>query len=266
LESHWRRLSRALEHAHALDSAICRWLNEDSCRVVREHDPERGRTAYVLRHDPIPSHWADLVGEAFHNMRSGLDHLALALNRKGYAERNGGTALPSDAEAASEFPIFGNKNTKGDPIDGAKAFRSAARRYRNMPTGAQELIRDLQPFHAGADFEGNRLWPVHELNGIDKHRIDLAVSATIPKQLYKVQFDFVTEMALGAGGPMYDGEELCHWVIPPGAKEPDVDLYFPRAVAFGKGTMLAGAPVVPAIREIANTIRFKVAFPLDRFL
>src|SRR6188472_1699935 len=125
MRSHWRRFNRALEHIQAADKAIGRWLDSDAYRIVREHDPQTRRTAYVAWFGDLPAELPDFVGEAVHNMRSALDHMALALNKKGYAEAYGGAALPVTEVTSSLFPIYGNLNNKGQPMNGAEAFRSA---------------------------------------------------------------------------------------------------------------------------------------------
>jgi hypothetical protein len=265
MESHWRRFNRALEHIQTADRVIYRWLESDAYRIIREHDPEARRTAYVARFGNLPSELPDLVGEAVHNMRSALDHLALALNAKGYAEANGGAPLPVAEEAKSSFPIFGNANQRGEPADGEHLFQSAIG-YRNMPQGAIDLVEALQPYNRGDHFRDHPLWIIHELNRIDKHRIDLAVSASAPRQSFDANFPQVSEAVLGTGGPLYNGKELSWWVIPAGAEEPEVELQFTRGVAFGGGVALAGAPVIQSLRDVRNFLRYEVAFPLDRFL
>jgi hypothetical protein len=265
MESHWRRFNRALEHIQAADKAIGRWLGSDAYRIVKEHDPKTRRTAYVARFGDLPTELPDLVGEAAHNMRSALDHLALALNTKGYAEANGGAELPAAEVASSSFPIYGNVSNKGQPMNGTDAFRSATS-YRNMPQGAADLIEELQPYNRGEDFASDPLWIVHELNRIDKHRIDLAASASAPQQAISGSFPAIDEGKLGIGGPVYDGKELSWWVVSKGAEEPDADFRFTRGVAFGEGTPLSGQPVVRSLHEVRNFLRYKVAFPLDRFL
>lgn len=265
MESHWRRFNRALEHIQAADKAIGRWLDSDAYRIVKEHDPEARRTAYIARVGDLPAELPDLVGETAHNLRSALDHLALALNAEGYAEANGGAELPEAEVAGSSFPIYGNMSNKGKPMSGADAFRSASS-YRNMPQGAIDLIEDLQPYKRGEDFASDPLWVVHELNRIDKHRIDLSASASTPRQEISASFPAIDEGELGIGGPVYAGKELSWWVVPEGAEEPDTDFRFTRGVAFGEGTPLSGQPVVRCLREMRNFLRYKVAFPLDRFL
>ena len=233
MRSHWRRFNRALEHIQAADKAIGRWLDSDAYRIVREHDPQTRRTAYVAWFGDLPAELPDFVGEAVHNMRSALDHMALALNKKGYAEAYGGAALPVTEVTSSLFPIYGNLNNKGQPMNGAEAFRSATG-YRNMPQGAVNLIEKLQPYNQGQDFTSNPLWIVHELNRIDKHRIDLTASASSPMQLINASFPAIDEGVIGVGGPMHNGKELSWWVISKGADEPYEDLHFARGVAFGE--------------------------------
>jgi hypothetical protein len=267
MESHWRRLNRALDHIQTLDRSICRWLNGDAYRIVKEHDAKTGRTAYVARITEIPAEWPNLVGDAVHGLRSALDHLAFALNSKGYADAHNGDALPSDVENASAFPIFGNENNKGEPTDGEAGFRSKVSSYRHMPEGAKVLIERLQPYQRRDGFTSDPLWGIHVLSRIDKHRIDLDVTAQAPEQRIDFQaHGFVAEAGLGAGGAVYDGKELSYWVIPKDAREPDTDFAFRRGVAFGQGTLFRNQPVVPTLRGIRNFIRYKVAFPLDRFL
>ncbi len=207
-----------------------------------------------------------MVGDAVHGLRSALDHLAFALNAKGYADAHKGAALPAKDEAASAFPIFGNVNQRGEPTDGEASFRSAVHTYRHMPPGAKIVVEKLQPYQRGDKFRQDPLWAIHELSRVDKHRIDLAVIAAPPDQLFSGHFPAVDEAAIGVGGPVHDGKELTYWVTSEGAAEPDVDFHFTRGVAFGQATPLGNQPVVPTLRGIRNYLRYKVALPLGRFL
>jgi hypothetical protein len=265
LEAHWRRLNRALDHINTLDSSIQGWLDSDAYRIVKEHDAESRRTAYVAHIGPTPSDWPDLVGEAVHSLRSALDRLAFALNAKGYADAHNGAEIPAERESDSAFPIFGLVNQRGQPMDGERAFRSSTS-HRDMPSGAVAVIENLQPYKRGQDFRLDPLWAIHELSRVDKHRIDLGVTAAPPATHVRGKFPAVDAMALGAGGPVHNGKELSYWVTSKGAEEPDVDFKFARGVAFGEATPLRDQPVVPTLRGIRDYLRFRVAFPLDRFL
>lgn len=265
LESHWRRFNRALDHIYTLDRSIKRWLASDAYRICKEHYPETRRTAYVAHIDSVPDDWPDLVGEVVHSLRSALDRQAFALNAKGYAETHNGAKIPAQGESESSFPIFGNVNQRGDPVDGQHSFRSSTS-YRYMPAGAKTKLEQLQPYKRGENFRSDPLWAIHELSRVDKHRIDLEVAAAGPDQTISGHFPAVDDTGLGAGGPVYDGKELSYWVTAKGAEEPDVKLDFTRHVAFGQSTPLRDQPVVPTLRGIRNYLRYKVAFPLDRFL
>jgi hypothetical protein len=104
--SHWLKLSRALDHVDALDRAIKGWLAGDSYRFVKEYDTETRRVAIVARiSEPIPPAWGPMIGDVVHNLRSALDHLAFALNAKGYADANNGATLPEDGTEARYQPV-----------------------------------------------------------------------------------------------------------------------------------------------------------------
>lgn len=219
----------------------------------------------MARVGPTPDGWADLVGDIVHSLRSALDHLAFALNAKGYADTHNGAAIPPERQTDSSFPIFGLVNQRGMPRDGRRAFGTSSS-YRFMPAGAVEAIKKLQPYNRGQEFRRDPLWAIHELSRIDKHRIDLVVTAAPPTQRFNAYFTAVDEAAFGIGGPVYDGKELSYWVVSEGASEPDVDLDFTRGVAFGESTVLRNQPVIASLKGIRNYLRFKVAFPLGKYL
>ncbi len=246
---------------------MCRWLSGDAYRIVKEHDAKARRTAYVARISSIPDNWSELVSDAVHGLRSALDHLAFALNEKGCADTHNGASLPAKDANASAFPIFGNESNEGKPMDGEHAFRSAVGTYRHIPAGALSRIEELQPYQRGDDFRRDPLWAIHALSRVDKHRIDLEITASQPSMdIARAYIPETSDAAIGIGGPVYDGKELTYWVTPEGADEPDLDPYFARGVAFGERTPLGDQPVIPTLRGIRNYLRYKVAFPLDRFL
>lgn len=124
-----------------------------------------------------------------------------------------------------------------------------------------------QPYGRGEDFRNDPLWALHELSRVDKHQIDLDVTGSCPQtSIGSIYFEAVEESGLGYAGPVQDGTELAYWVIPSGYKEPDAELDFTRGVAFGQTTLLRNQPVIPTLRGIRNYLRFKVVFPLAKFL
>jgi hypothetical protein len=113
-----------------------------------EQDPKTGDIFYRIwfPRDP-PDEFALVAGEAIHQLRSSLDHLAWQL-----VEANGG--LPDDKTG---FPIC-----KTPP----KKKAGFERKVMGICPGAISVINALQPYQSGDD----ALWKLQELNNIDKHR------------------------------------------------------------------------------------------------
>ena len=147
------------KHLDTLDSEIEQWRsgsrNPFRLQRIRDGVPLTEFRAKV-RFDPtIPDSIPLLIGDAVHNLRSALDHLACALvNTKG----------PSTYEAGRtriEFPIF---------ADQVKFKSNGASKIRKMDTEARKEIEAVQPYHAGDNARSGRLWILHQLDIIDKHR------------------------------------------------------------------------------------------------
>ena len=261
------KLDSASEHLDALNDSVKGWLHSDAYRIVGERDLETRRSQIVTRIDGELPDWNILIGEVAHQLRSALDHLALALNRKGYADAHKGAALPVKDRIASEYPICGDQDANGNVGQGPALFKKAKRRYRNMPIDAIRLIESCQPYGAGPQrFVEHPLWIVHELDRVDKHHEPLAVAAAVPEsQVHGFSGSF-DQAVLGAGGPTHDGHVLSYWVTKEGTPEPDPKFYFARDVAFGEGTPVSGAAVVPTLRHVLKQVKGGLIVPLERFL
>ena len=134
--------------------------------------PERiddvlGREWYVLRlpfEPPEPSErWGLLAGDAMHNTRSALDHLACRLvehNRKKVSVR-------------TAFPIWPNEpKNKAD----RKRFRGA---IAGMSAPHKKSVRQLQPYANPGSAESAKLIAVAALDNLDKHQILVPLLSTI---------------------------------------------------------------------------------------
>ena len=104
------KLDRACEHLQLLDNQTRTWIEGEPYGVIDESNPEplphplgrgyQSRRFRVNRVSPIPPCWGPIIGDCVFNLRSALDHLALALARKH-------TPGMTDAQVGgSEFPIF----------------------------------------------------------------------------------------------------------------------------------------------------------------
>jgi hypothetical protein len=122
-------------------------------RVDVETDPTQP-IVQILKADPVPPPLLCIVGDAVHNLRSALDHLACELvraNRKGPGPQ-------------TEFPILDG------PITTAKREARFAAKVEGMRQEVIDAIRDVHPYQGG----NNTLWRLHRLDAIDKHNVLLA--------------------------------------------------------------------------------------------
>ena len=269
--SYWIKVDRALDHIDALDRSIKAWLDSDAYTITKEIKEEGGneQTSFIAHiPDPLPDDWSPLIGDAVHNLRSALDHIALALNAKGYADANNGAFLPVRAETAFEFPIIGDENADGKLGEGAAMFHKAAtRRLREAPAGAVAAIDLAQPYKRGKDFRDHPLWLVFDLDRVDKHRKLVAAGAATPASSHQMQFHgLLIEATLGWSGPVHDQLDLAHWIQPIGTPEPDHQVRFVRGVAFDEGMPGFGMPVVKTLRRLRDYLRADLLPALERFL
>jgi hypothetical protein len=124
------------------------------CEAGRKQDSKTGEIVfYVINVPDIDPKISLMAGDAIHNLRSVLDHLAWKL-----VEANG--KKPTEATG---FPIF----------DTPKKYKSgAARKVEGMGQIAIQKIDALHPYKG----RNNELWTLHRLDIIDKHRLILAMA------------------------------------------------------------------------------------------
>jgi hypothetical protein len=76
------KIERAKEHIRDLDAAIGDFLRDEPYRLGAKPHPVaeiKHTTLYVAEVKPITSRLSLLIGDAIHNLRSALDHLAWQL-------------------------------------------------------------------------------------------------------------------------------------------------------------------------------------------
>ncbi len=191
------KMDRAQEHLDRLDDEIRPWRTSKPYRLVRErHEvPVTEFRAKVRINPPIPKPVPLLIGDAVHNMRSALDHLANAL-----VIQNG--KIPN---TSTEFPLFADR-----PPSKSEKARFMSKIDKMSPAARRQIIR-LQPYHRGNDAHFESLWILHRLDIIDKHR-ELSIIGgrySLPDTFRPQE---VNEAMLVQGGRIYipfnDGDEI----------------------------------------------------------
>lgn len=158
---------------HPIDSAMMKldWAkfhlqNLDRSKSEYQQEMQRRSPAFV---SPPLATWALIVGDAVHNMRCALDHIAYGL-----AVENRRPAKPSGKPT---FPLLQHKNPK---------LREA---LADIAPAAIDVIERFQPYE-----RRNQLWMLSVLDNADKHhqisvyptrhRIDLQIESSASQPAY----------------------------------------------------------------------------------
>ncbi len=171
------KIERAQYHLEAINKAVRDFISEDNQIVIFERDPNIIDNYLVkIKFKSLPPQLLPLiVGDALQNLRSSLDHIALALTI-----RHSGEAISKDVERACQFPIIGDTSKKGEPGMGPQMWRSNSGVKIGMASPkAQRIIEVLQPYQRGKDFDAHPLWVLNELCNGDKHRVLTMVTGVI---------------------------------------------------------------------------------------
>ncbi len=149
------KIERAKTHLNDFDRRARRI--EDACRkaIVRERDEERSE--YVFRFKRVPRLrpvLSAVIGDAIHNLRGSLDHLAWQL-----VIATGGT--PS---VATNFPIHKKLLAPDHMGDTRPQIRPG------VPEELREILDELQPYKRTPKPVNHELAILHQLDINDKHR------------------------------------------------------------------------------------------------
>jgi hypothetical protein len=189
--SHFLKYRRAAKHLDDLEAAFTRWLREG--RHTHRLEPDPNASDYLLikaSAEEVPADpFSLLIGDAVHNFRSCLDHLA-------YALMCAHTTQPSeDMTRESQFPIVGDVNRNGLANQGPTMFQSQRKCIAGISPAAQAIIEELQPYQRATDFQSDPLWKLSVLSNIDKHRIPHLVTSylhAITFYPFRPKFPFLT--------------------------------------------------------------------------
>jgi hypothetical protein len=160
------KVQRAKKHILDLDGAINAFLAAKPYEITGQPDPDmRQVRVYVTKVDPVPDELACLAGDAIHNLRSALDHLAYQIFLAGP------NPVPARAHSVY-FPIFGSD---------AKYKAEKLRKIQSATQEALDALDAIEPYKGG---KGHHLWVLDNLNNVDKHCLVITVCAACPAISY----------------------------------------------------------------------------------
>ncbi len=252
IASHRARLDRAHDHVQTVTHELRRWLDVHAPFPTDELDPTTGSNVVrAALSEEIPAAWGPLIGDALHNLRSSLDHLAFALT---VANTQG--SLPATLERSCEFPIFSTEE---------RFQKSAGRAVGGIAEDARRVIADLQPYQRGKDFGIDPLWLLHELSNIDKHRRPALTSLYVEPTM-DVGSGEVEAFEVSPPGPIEAGKEFVLGTYRGGNQTVDVGFGFVYDIAFKEPLAWQPAWVIQILYGIWAHIRDAVFPSLEPFL
>jgi hypothetical protein len=158
---------RAVEHLEALEAVISSLIKGDPkpIRLVSQPNAEETREEFRVHIvSPIPPRVDLIFGDCVHNLRSALDHLAVALGVLNGADPNDDTiSFPIRTSEAAFYRKYESGSRKG-----AFARSSGMHSIRALGPDAQAFIEGLQPYRRPDQL--GVLWELQYLDNRDKHR------------------------------------------------------------------------------------------------
>lgn len=220
-DSAWLKWAWAIVDANVLGDNINAVAAQPNLQmpVGLTHEYEAKRHCIIVRvsevANPFPPLWGLLLGDAVHNFRSSLDHLAWALYKRGRTPN-----LSQKKERRVQFPICSERD----------AFNNALkRRLPGVHRADIALVRRYQPYRYGKrNLDRHVLLTLAKLSNADKHRTIQPVVAVPENATYTLgepeHCIFRRLVAPKARFKLEPGAELARIYVKKTGPEPYIDV------------------------------------------
>jgi hypothetical protein len=234
------KLDRVDTNVEGYSAELRAYIASDPYEVVPKFDPESGWHDVLVKVMPPPAVFGLIVGEAAHNLRSVLDHLAWQL-----ANLDGDPPEPNRVQ----FPICA---TKPDDFLNLK-------RLNGMREPHRAILELMQPYNAPD--RPQVLEMLAWVSNTDKHRL-LHTTATTGEQFVPHFIEARAGYALsntefGYRGILEDETKIGRVLVTPASDELQVNMQIAPmiGIAFGEiGSVVAGYPLDGFIKNLKNVI------------
>jgi len=228
------KIERAKKHIADLDVAIQSFIELRPYTIGTRAHPVaeiEHTTLFVASVEPVPETIALIVGDAVHNLRSSLDHLAWQLVEAGGGTPNRDTYFPISQTSQQYASAIG----KGE--------------IEKMRPGALKALCAIQPYRTS----DATLRHIHDLDRIDKHRLVLTVATALRDWQVSVSNGLTIPFS-EVPRPLIAGDEIVN--IPTSTYERTGHQNFKLGidVAFGESEIVAGAPVLRTLNGMADFV------------
>jgi hypothetical protein len=184
------KIDRAKTHLNDFD-AQAELIIEGCRRSIFQHPGVRNEHIFRFGKVPaVPSVMSAMIGDAIHNLRVSLDHLAWQLV----------TATGSNPGKNTSFPIHTTAPTPD------RCGRTRPQISPDIPLPVREILDEVQPYKLAKPAHHD-LAVLHELDIIDKHR-ELLIAIIGVKS---ISWFGMVETTRFNSGPYHDGDEICRF-------------------------------------------------------
>ena len=260
-QASWRlKLVRAEHHFEELERTIRAYSDTRPYRAERVLDSQADRDVWrfrlVMPEKPDPQ-IAIILGDVVHNIRSALDHLAVALappNRK----KSAGFPIENFDFWAKDGRTYRRRDRGA--IQSRTAFR---RRTRGMHRRAQAFIKALQPYRQ-PDPKDNSLYLINRFENADKHRELISANFGLHDVIVSA---YIGRPGNGARLPernygfCENGAKLFETTPPDGFtldSEVHVEVAGAPAITFDLGFAGESTDIIETLRELLKNVRMYI--------
>jgi hypothetical protein len=165
-DSWWLKLDRAAEHLREFEDLVSPLLNRGKYPVRKQWETYNHQPTYTYRLvlPDLPETIPVIAGDVMFNVRSALDHLAVAF-------------APANRKTKAAFPIFTCDVHTIDELTGdylhKRDFKAWRKAISGMPGPVVDYIESIQPWHfieEGKDPRDHILALLAQFQNADKHR------------------------------------------------------------------------------------------------
>ncbi|MCG8650025.1 MAG: hypothetical protein MI861_09335 [Pirellulales bacterium] len=232
------KVSRAYHQILEFQDLMQAFFDNNPHRIEVHKNPENHsfRLSAVFD-EPIPDASAAIVGDAIHNMRCALDHLAHEI-----VERSPG----GEIDRFTGFPIYETEADFNGGIDN---------KLRGITRKARDVVVATKPYKTGNNEPGNfLLWAISQLDNRDKHKLIIPVISIIAVDEMRAWNDQGVSMRFGNVRLGGDGRiNIVTLVGIPGMQfEINGDVTF--VVKFGDTGILDDFSVPETLRDMADGV------------
>jgi len=239
------KIERAKKHINDLYAAEEAFHGPKPHELSVKHHLDTGKKEIYISHlAKIPDEIGIIAGDAFHNLRSALDHLARQLS----------LMLPgANPDNEFNFPFFNRANQFETFLKGIK---------KTLRKDAIDVLAAVQPYKGG---RGHQLWVLNRLDNIDKHRIIITVgTANVgikfgPKKTAEIarMFASIGETYVGAlrrESPITGLKvgNVLHTFLP--NEEFDKDMQFHFKIALDEPGIIECKPLIETLQHFSDLV------------